>query len=204
MTNPGKGGDRVNSSYLLSAPGIFRTIQGEGAMIGEPMTFIRLAGCSVGCPLCDTDYRVTSRATAAEISAGVALITPPKTWVWITGGEPTDHDLGPLLTALGGFRVALATSGIRPVAHRPDWLSVSPHDPGRWAQRSGDELKIIPGLNGFGLADFASPISGAKFAHRYAFPCWGLADSVAECAAWVEGNPGWRLGVQAHKHWGLP
>lgn len=33
---------------------IFSSIQGEGMMIGMPVTFIRLAGCNLRCPWCDT------------------------------------------------------------------------------------------------------------------------------------------------------
>jgi len=35
---------------------IFPTIQGEGPFAGEPAIFVRLAGCVLQCPLCDTDY----------------------------------------------------------------------------------------------------------------------------------------------------
>ena len=33
---------------------IFSSIQGEGSMMGMPVTFIRLAGCNLRCPWCDT------------------------------------------------------------------------------------------------------------------------------------------------------
>lgn len=33
---------------------IFDSIQGEGSMIGMPVTFIRFAGCNLACPWCDT------------------------------------------------------------------------------------------------------------------------------------------------------
>jgi organic radical activating enzyme len=36
-------------------------------------------------------------------------------WVWLTGGEPTDHDIEPLCRALKteGYKVALATAGMK-------------------------------------------------------------------------------------------
>ena len=33
---------------------IFDSIQGEGAMMGIPVSFIRVAGCNLACPWCDT------------------------------------------------------------------------------------------------------------------------------------------------------
>ncbi len=80
-------------SYPIAPNGIFWTLQGEGALQGEPMAFVRLAGCSVGCPQCDTDYRVDRRLTPEEILAEVRTVVPPGfkwPWVWLTGGEPTD------------------------------------------------------------------------------------------------------------------
>ena len=34
------------------------TIQGEGALIGEPTVFVRTAGCDFHCEWCDTLYAV--------------------------------------------------------------------------------------------------------------------------------------------------
>ena len=38
---------------------IFPTIQGEGPFVGQPAIFIRLAGCNLQCPACDTDYTLS-------------------------------------------------------------------------------------------------------------------------------------------------
>lgn len=41
---------------MLNISEVFDTIQGEAAFTGTPSWFIRLQGCDVGCPFCDTKY----------------------------------------------------------------------------------------------------------------------------------------------------
>lgn len=206
----------MSDTIPLARQGVFATIQGEGAMLGTPMVFIRLAGCPVGCPECDTDYRLDSRATPHEIAqraCGVA--TPGTEWVWVTGGEPAIHDLRPLFTELrrAGFRIAVATSGIKAVPQGLssggcDFLSVSPHRvDGSWVVRRGDQLNVVPGLNGLKLDDFDG-VDVSGFNVRYVTPCWDASvdrmDGVRACVDWVSARPGWRLGGQMHKVWNLP
>src|SRR5438128_3310028 len=125
-----KGGPR----YPLTNNPIFWTIQGEGHLRGFQMCFVRLAGCSVGCEHCDTDYSKQEMATAEEIAQRADDVTPKKArdrWLWLTGGEPTDHDLMPLIRALPAkrFSIALASSGYRRVIPPVGWLSLSPPYP---------------------------------------------------------------------------
>lgn len=200
--------------YPLSSNPIFWTIQGEGRMRGFQMCFIRLAGCSVGCPGCDTDYRKKEMATPQEIAQRADDVTPPNArerWAWITGGEPTDHHLDPLIDALREkrFSIALATSGHRAVTSPVDWLSVSPHDPSKWVQTSGHEVKIVPDLNGFAIADFrrAHPDEDTDFRYRYVQPLsidkQEDPASLRTCLAFVQAHPNWALSRQDHHHWGV-
>jgi len=73
--------------YPLARQGVFRTIQGEGIFAGVPAVFIRLAGCSIGCSRCDTEYRKVSTASADEIADRAAALAVGDRWAWITGGE---------------------------------------------------------------------------------------------------------------------
>lgn len=204
----------MSDRYPLAQQGVFSTIQGEGVLAGTPMIFVRFAGCSVGCPGCDTDYSVRGRVTMAELLDRISRHHYGNVrWVWLTGGEPTDHNLGPLVAELHRrcLRVAVATAGTRTVScglvyGGVDFLSVSPHRlDDSWVQRCGDQLNIVPGLNGLKLADLEG-VDVSRFPHRYVTP---LADSggsplnFQQCLEFVRARPGWKLGWQAHKAWGL-
>lgn len=209
------------TAYPLAKQGVFRTIQGEGALSGLPMVFVRLAGCSVGCSECDTDYAVASRADSRRLADLVSQHAYGGVeWVWVTGGEPLDHDLDALFEAVRGLdlglKIALATAGTRKarlglVWRGVDFLSVSPHSADSWAQRSGSQLNLVPGLNGLRLTDpsLIDAVSRCErdFNHRFVTPMAdreGRLTNLAECLRWVNARPGWRLGHQSHKQWGMP
>ena len=209
-------------NYPLAPQGVYATIQGEGVLLGEPMVFVRLAGCPVNCPRCDTNYTLAERVGVDEILRRVvAADTPAVKWVWLTGGEPTIHDLVPLTKRLQsrGYRVALATAGINPVQVGSfyggvDFVSVSPHRiDDSWVLRRGDQLNLVPGLNGLDLKDIEN-VDVSGFSHKFVTPLaidgvpslWTHPPmlSVKDCAAWVQSHSGWRLGIQAHHEWRLP
>ena len=97
------------------------TIQGEGALIGEPTVFVRAGGCDYRCSWCDSLHAVDSayRETwaamdSAEIWAEVQRLSGgrPLT-VSISGGNPAIQDFGPLI-GMGreaGYRFACETQG---------------------------------------------------------------------------------------------
>jgi 7-carboxy-7-deazaguanine synthase len=130
---------------------IFETIQGEGVYTGVPAIFIRLQGCPVGCPWCDTQHTWEKNRSAevsfneifeksaasenwAEVSA-VSIVTELRArgytarHVVLTGGEPAMYDLRELGNALeaAGYRLQIETSGtfaLQITAHT--WVTVSP------------------------------------------------------------------------------
>lgn len=92
---------------------VWGTIQGEGPHAGKPATFIRLAGCNLQCPFCDTDY--TSRRTQlspVELKCEVAAIRLSGLVV-LTGGEPFRQPIGRLCFELlnAGYTVQVETNG---------------------------------------------------------------------------------------------
>lgn len=98
----------------LSVHSIFHTIQGEGPFTGTPAIFVRLAGCNLQCPGCDTDYTGGRRDfTVNDIIEKLGLITPTTRLIVITGGEPFRQNLTELLFALvrRGYYVQIETNG---------------------------------------------------------------------------------------------
>lgn len=199
-------------SIPLSKDGVFWTIQGEGLSLGLPTVFIRLAGCSVGCPECDTDYQVHERVDEREIVRRVInLLTPATKTVWVTGGEPTDHKLKPLFTLLknAGLFVQLATSGIRDIGHDGreylydvcDFVSVSPHGkPSELKLNRGDQINLVPGLNGLQLRDWEG-FDFSLFRRLLVTPIFGCQDSFEQCLDWASKHERFCIGIQAHKVW---
>lgn len=108
----------------LNVAEVFSSVQGEGRHAGRPATFVRLAGCNLACPACDTDHR--GRLTSLdEIVAQVA-----EDYVVITGGEPCLQDLESLALVLvgRGHTLALESNGTfsLPCAWLFSWVCVSP------------------------------------------------------------------------------
>lgn len=92
----------MDDTYPLAPQGVFATVQGEGVMLGTPQVFVRLAGCPINCDGCDTDYSFSTRASAREIARRVSAAADSRIeWVWVTGGEPTVHDLGYAESSVG-------------------------------------------------------------------------------------------------------
>ena len=190
----------------LAPQGIFWTVQGEGYYAGEPMIFIRLAGCSVGCPTCDTNYRFHMEESVERIVDKCKRLRDEHkraNFVWVTGGEPTDQDLTVLNKGLwaAGFKACLATSGVRKVQDQWWWVSVSPHANG-FVHRRGAELKLVPGLNGLSLDDL--DLSNTDFGYRYVQPMAGSERSLKACLEWLKTHPEYTLCTQSHKSWGMP
>ena len=130
---------------------MFETIQGEGAYTGIPSIFVRLQGCPVGCPWCDTKHtweikpqlatsadQVIAKSAESEtffVSDETDLLAQFATQgyvakhVVITGGEPCMYDLRPLTSLLHdkGYTTQIETSGTFEVlCDERTYVTVSP------------------------------------------------------------------------------
>jgi 7-carboxy-7-deazaguanine synthase len=140
---------RALTQYKINE--VFESIQGEGSFTGVPSIFVRLQGCPVGCPWCDTKHTWTLDSQL-ERSAAIVMAEVGESQHWfnhsteqllvlfternyhakhvvITGGEPCMYDLVPLSSRLIelGYSVQIETSGTYDIlCHELTWVTVSP------------------------------------------------------------------------------
>jgi len=69
---------------------IFQSIEGEGSLIGFPVLFIRLEGCNLRCPWCDTTYSYDGKSYKDYPLDELLNIVKNSNFkrVCLTGGEP--------------------------------------------------------------------------------------------------------------------
>jgi 7-carboxy-7-deazaguanine synthase len=152
---------------------VFQTIQGEGYWTGRAAVFIRLQGCPVGCPFCDTKYTwAVDSADEIPVDAMLEKREAARTFAWmhslslaatvndwlprhvvLTGGEPAQYDLRMLTAQMSGKTVQIETSGCFPLqVDDAVWVTVSPKIgmPGGYqvrpdAVRRANEIKMVIG-----------------------------------------------------------
>lgn len=105
---------------------VFPTIQGEGPLAGLGAVFIRLAGCNLYCPGCDTDYTtVRGHMTPEEVAKLVDGWGRQGDLVVVTGGEPFRQEVKHLVHALRrpGRVIQFETNGLLCI---PDQVGEAP------------------------------------------------------------------------------
>ncbi len=192
---------------LIPIVEIFYSLQGEGARTGQATAFVRVAGCSLACSFCDTDFRPRREMTVERVVDEVAAFGCE--WVCLTGGEPTLFDLQVLCDALHerGLRLQIETNGQHP---RPLWrldhITVSPKeseggklDP--WYLEAATEFKYVVDNDDDVARALANPSAGhAGGPLLFLQPNALNPDAVRLCIAAVEAAPRrLRLSLQTHK-----
>lgn len=128
------------------------TIQGEGALIGQPTVFVRTGGCDYRCAWCDTLHAVDSEyrhlwqpMTAEDIWSEVRKLSNGKPlMISLSGGNPASQPLGPLID-LGhaeGYSFALETQGsvAKDWFEKLDILTLSPKPPSSGMETDWDKF----------------------------------------------------------------
>jgi len=198
----------------------FHSLQGEGMHAGRSALFIRLGGCNVGCSWCDTKHSWPAavhpqRPLTELVEEARQAAAAGAAFVVITGGEPLEHELGPLCSALAdaGLPLHLETSGVGALSGRFDWITLSPkphRPPSHELLAACDELK--PVVHGASDLAFAEAMAAEAIRQRPAGapppqlllqPGWDCPAGQTLAIDYVRAHPAWRLSLQSHKWLGV-
>lgn len=197
---------------------IFWSAQGEGLNSGTSSIFIRLAGCSLHCPYCDTRGAWSGGREMSPLQIAAAVndlqAATPGARLVITGGEPLEQDLGGLLQALRRRRcfVAVETNGLHFQDLAFDWWTVAPKDvaayrvhPRLW-RRAGEikllvtaalDLAVLEAIRRKTTAPIVlQPEHGRPEKYRHAFDLFAASQRRGIAAV--------RLGAQLHRIYRVP
>lgn len=194
------------------------TLQGEGALAGTVVDFIRLYGCPVGCWFCDTGYSNTdnygqtiphSKYTIEQL---LAELRSPR--VVISGGEPMMNRHLPLLVDAienSDRQVSIETSGSRwqPISDKA-WVTLSPKEhinpafpivSKLWIRANEIKLVISDGHELKLYEEALKTASGNVFLQ----PEWSnYHETLPLTLHLLQNHPQYRLSVQLHKLLGIP
>jgi len=149
-----------NADTILISEIFGPTIQGEGALIGQPTVFVRTGGCDFRCSWCDTLYAVDkqyrsewSAMRAQDVLEQVATLSGGEPiLITVSGGNPALQPLDQLIDAghEKRFTFALETQGTmaQPWFSRLDVLTLSPKPPS--SKMKFDERRLAACINAAG------------------------------------------------------
>ncbi len=185
---------------------IFYSIQGEGYHSGRAAAFVRLAGCNLKCPWCDTNHTAVHNMSAEDIVDAVLNATeaaPSVSSVIITGGEPTIHNIHPLTLEFQKEQISVAveTNGtgkyIDTIRHPSvNWITLSPkpqHPPTKEVIGWANEIKVV--LDGI-INPNVYFREDLKYKSMFIQPC---SENYRPALDFVLKNPGWKLSIQIQK-----
>ena len=192
---------------------IFSSLQGEGFFTGIPAVFVRLSGCNLKCPWCDTKHEEGKELTVEQIVSEINEANEfNANLIVVTGGEPTNQQLEELLfgikTSLVGKLITIETNGTQPeqlvylkANGLLDFITVSPkfnmlNDEVKASLAVADEIKVV--LDDKATPDIYIPYIQGLIKHNRAYiqPC---SENFAPAVKYVVENRCWRLGLQTHK-----
>ena len=190
----------------------FISLQGEGHFTGTPAFFLRLSGCNLQCPFCDTNHQAFREMSEDEIVREASREKPRH--IVITGGEPA-LQLTQSLVDKAGFFIQVETNGTLPLPEGIDWVTCSPKGaPLQTSPQGGrlhvDELKVLyKGIDddperfleslpqresSRGLLYLQPLDTGDEMRNRII-----LRDTIA----YILQHPKWSLSLQTHKMLGI-
>ena len=208
---------------------IFETIQGEATFTGQPAVFIRLMGCPVGCPWCDTKHtwviedgkerlfadiftKVDESDTYCSLSAHdivqVVMRRFKAKHIVFTGGEPALYDLREVTRLLNqyNYTTQIETSATHEIRVSPKtFITVSPKVNMKGGYKVlGSELKKADEIKyPIGRERDVDVLSSLIIQHDLTCQIWTQPISQGKRATDICikacTNFNWRLSIQTHK-----
>ena len=200
---------------------IFESVQGEGLNMGHPCTFIRMFGCNLNCPWCDSKetWTTTAGAKYAEYNVEQIVEMCKSTLVVITGGEPLAQDLIPLIKELQEqhHAVAIETNGSLNIDESDIddlFIACSPKAINKYIIHEGllpNEIKLVADEH-LTIEKVEEIIEFVRSYYLYPVAVWiqpcdnkdevKNKESVLRAYQICQAT-GARLGIQAHKYWNV-
>ena len=193
----------------------FISLQGEGHFTGTPAFFLRLSGCNLQCPFCDTNHQAFREMSEDEIVREASREKPRH--IVITGGEPALQLTQSLVDKLheAGFFIQVETNGTLPLPEGIDWVTCSPKGaPLQTSPQGGrlhvDELKVLYKGKDDDPERFLEslPQRGSSRGLLYLQPL-DTGDEMRnriilrDTIAYILQHPKWSLSLQTHKMLGI-
>ena len=190
---------RVNETFV--------SLQGEGYFTGTPAFFLRLSGCNLACPFCDTNHQSYKEMSEDEIVEEACRHKPRH--IVITGGEPALQLTKSLVDKLheAGFFIQVETNGTLPLPEGIDWVTCSPKSSPRREDLKVDELKVL--FMGNGTDPEASLLEGDGEGFRLYLQPLDTGNKeqnriiLRDTIAYILEHPKWSLSLQTHKLLGI-
>ena len=190
---------KVNETFL--------SLQGEGYFTGKAAFFLRLSGCNLRCPFCDTQHQSYTELSEEEIVEEASRHKPRH--IVITGGEPALQLTESLVDKLhaAGFFIQVETNGTLPLPEGIDWVTCSPK--GDFPQFPVDELKVLFMGDVTDPEAIISPLLGKESGVKLYLQPLDTGDEMRnriilrDTIAYVLQHPMWSLSLQTHKLLGI-
>ena len=190
---------KVNETFL--------SLQGEGYFTGTAAFFLRLSGCNLRCPFCDTQHQSYTEMSEDDIVAEASRHKPRH--IVITGGEPALQLTESLVDKLhaAGFFIQVETNGTLPLPEGIDWVTCSPK--GDFPQFPVDELKVLFMGDVTDPEAIISPLLGKESGVKLYLQPLDTGDEMRnriilrDTIAYVLQHPKWSLSLQTHKLLGI-
>lgn len=194
---------------------IFYSLQGEGYYTGTPAVFLRLSGCNLTCPFCDTRHQSGKERTVESVVEEISSF--PSRHLVVTGGEPAMQLTEEIVDRFheAGFFVQIETNGTLPVPGNIDWITCSPKSrevaPERideikllYKDDGGDDERCRHNLRIPAKVYCLQPLDSSAMKDSDRMNARNNAVCLASCISYIKEHPQWRLSLQTHKLLHIP